>query len=126
MVATDGRRLSYIKKPLQQEIPDFQGVIIPPKILHLIKKLTSGQGSLDIAVTEKNIWIKFDNRKLSSNLIEGQFPNYQRVIPESQKYEVLTSKGDFLEALKRVSLLVETEVTQDIHRCERGYPVPAV
>ncbi len=107
MVSTDGRRLSYAKKLLQSEIPDFQGVIIPPKILHLIKKLTSGEGYLDIAVTEKNVWIKFDNRKLYSNLIEGQFPNYRPVIPEFQRFEITTSKGDLLEALRRVSLLVE-------------------
>jgi len=107
MVATDGRRLSYVKKALQIEIPDFEGVIIPPKILHLIKKLTSGEGTIDIAVTEKNIWVKFDNRKLYSNLIEGQFPNYQRVIPETQKFEIKTEKRDLLEALRRVSLLVE-------------------
>ncbi|MBN2049400.1 MAG: DNA polymerase III subunit beta [Spirochaetales bacterium] len=107
MVATDGRRLSYARKTLETEIPDFNGVIIPPKILHLIRKLSSGEGRLDVAVTDKNIWIRFDNRKLSSHLIEGQFPNYHRVIPESQEYTVTTNREDFLEALKRVSLMVE-------------------
>ncbi|MCK5153977.1 MAG: DNA polymerase III subunit beta, partial [Spirochaetales bacterium] len=74
MVATDGRRLSFIKKDLDTEIKDFDAVIIPTKILHLIKKLASGEGNLYLAVSEKSIFVKFDNQKLSSNLIEGQFP----------------------------------------------------
>jgi len=107
MVATDGRRLSYIKKDLETEIIDFDAVIIPTKILHLIKKLASGEGSLYLAVSEKTIFVKFDNQKISSNLIEGQFPNYNRVIPEHQEFNINVNKKDLVEALRRVSLLVE-------------------
>ncbi len=107
MVATDGRRLSFIAKPVDPEIATFDGVILPPKILTLIKRLASGEGSLSMAVTDKNIFVKFDNQKLSSNLIEGQFPNYNRVIPESQDYEIIVDKIELTEALNRVSLLVE-------------------
>jgi DNA polymerase-3 subunit beta len=107
MVATDGRRLSYIKKECEEAIPDFEGVIIPPKVLGLIKKLASGEGELSIAVSEKSIFVSFDNLKLASNLIEGQFPNYSRVIPQEQEHSITVEKAPFLEALKRVSLLVE-------------------
>ncbi len=107
MVATDGRRLSFIKKELNNEISDFESVIIPTKILHLIKKLSSGEGNLYLAVSEKNIFVKFDNQKISSNLIDGQFPNYNRVIPEHQEFNITVSKKDLIEALRRVSLLVE-------------------
>ena len=107
MVATDGRRLSYISRKFEQNIQDFDGVIVPPKILGLIKKLASGEGDLSVAVTEKNLFVQFDNQKISSNLIEGQFPNYKRVIPESQEYNLTVKKDELLNALKRVSLLVE-------------------
>ncbi len=107
MVATDGRRLSYIKKTPENPIKEFQGVIIPPKVLNLIRKLASGEGTFSLAVTEKNIFVQFDNQRISSALIEGQFPNYRRVIPEEQKYRLTAKKGELLEALKRVSLLVE-------------------
>ena len=107
MVATDGRRLSFIKKDLTTEIKDFDAVIIPTKILHLIKKLSSGEGNLFLAVSEKTIFVKFDNQKISSNLIEGQFPNYNRVIPEHQEFNINVNKHDLIEALRRVSLLVE-------------------
>ncbi len=107
MVATDGRRLSYIKSEFDNENISFDPVIIPVKILNLIKKLSSGEGLISLAVTENNIFVKFDNQKLSSNLIKGQFPNYKRVIPESQEYEVKINRTQLVEALKRVSLLVE-------------------
>ncbi|MAG13587.1 MAG: DNA polymerase III subunit beta [Spirochaetales bacterium] len=107
MVATDGRRLSFISKEVDTNISTFDGVIIPPKILSLIKKLSSGEGILSLAVTEKSVFVKFDNQRLSSNLIEGQFPNYKRVIPETQDHEIVVDKGELVDALNRVSLLAE-------------------
>ena len=107
MVATDGRRLSFIESAVSDSVPPFAGVIVPPKILTMIRKLASGEGSLSIAVTDKHIFFRMDAKRLSSNLIEGQFPNYNRVIPESQDYEILVDRGELNEALARVSLLVE-------------------
>lgn len=107
MVATDGRRLSYIKKQVDGQIPEFSGVIVPPKILNLIRKLASGEGTVQLAVTEKNIYVQFDNQRITSALIEGQFPNYQRVIPDEQQYHIRVKQAELQEALKRVSLLVE-------------------
>lgn len=105
MVATDGRRLSYIEK--NADVPEFAGIIIPPKALNLIRKLASGQGTMNLAINDKQLYVQFDNQKIHSNLIEGQFPNYQRVIPESQSFAIGLKKEEFIEALKRVSLLAE-------------------
>ncbi|MBU8913002.1 MAG: DNA polymerase III subunit beta [Spirochaetales bacterium] len=107
LVATDGRRLSYIARSVDSQIPDFVGVIVPPKILTLIRKLASGEGTVQLAVAEKNIFVHFDSQRISSALIEGQFPNYQRVIPKEQEYSLLVKRDELREALKRVSLLVE-------------------
>ncbi len=107
MVATDGRRLSLIGREVDANVGAFDGVIVPPKILQLIRKLSSGEGNLSLAVSDKNIYVKFDNQRISSTLIEGQFPNYRRVIPESQSQELTVDRLELIEALKRVSLLVE-------------------
>ncbi len=106
MVATDGRRLSYIEKAATG-LPEFNGIIVPPKALNLIRKLASGQGTMNLAISDKQLHVQFDNQKIQSNLIEGQFPNYSRVIPESQSFTIGLKKDDFSEALKRVSLLAE-------------------
>jgi DNA polymerase-3 subunit beta len=107
MVATDGRRLAYIEKEVGAGIKDFSGIIVPPKILNIIIKRAGDEGLVDIAITDKTIFIKFGSYQLSSVLIEGQFPNYQRVIPENQRFSFSVDRFEMLDALKRVSLLVE-------------------
>jgi DNA polymerase-3 subunit beta len=109
MVASDGRRLSLIKKKLPSPIQDFTGVIVPPKILHIIRKNASGQGNLSLAITEKNVFVKLNNHLFSSNLIEGKFPNYQKIIPEKHEHQVVVDKAALQESLKRVSILVENK-----------------
>jgi DNA polymerase-3 subunit beta len=107
MVATDGRRLSYIFNTPEGEVPEFDGIIIPPKVLNLIRKLASGEGELRLAVADKILFVKFDNQKVTSTLIDGQFPNYSRVIPENQEYEVQVDRAELIDALRRVSLLAD-------------------
>ncbi len=106
-VATDGRRLAFVKRSLAGNIPDFKGVIVPPKILSLILKRAPEEGLIDLAINDKNLFVKFGLYRLSSILIEGQFPNYQKVIPESQKYELTFKRAEFVDALKRVAIFVE-------------------
>ena len=107
MVATDGRRLSFIKKEFESVPENIESSIIPVKILSLIKKLATEEGEFLIAIYDKTLFIKFDKNKIYSNLIEGQFPNYQRVIPEKQEQVAIVSKAELLSALNSVSVFVE-------------------
>ena len=116
MVATDGRRLAYISKSAGKEIQDFAGVIVPPKILNIITKRAGDEGLISISVTDKTIFIRFGSYSLSSVLLEGQFPNYRKVIPESQTSSLSINRIEMLDALRRVSLLVE----QKSHRVYMG------
>jgi DNA polymerase-3 subunit beta len=107
MVATDGRRLSYISNAPESSVPDFDGIIIPPKVLNLIRKLASGEGELKLAVADKTLFARFDNQKVTSTLIDGQFPNYSRVIPDNQDHAVQINRNELMDALRRVSLLAD-------------------
>jgi DNA polymerase-3 subunit beta len=107
MVATDGRRLAYITKEAGAGVEDFSGIIIPPKILNILMKRAGDEGMVSLSVSEKTIFIQFGSYKLSSVLIDGQFPNYRKVIPESQTKSFSFNRLDMLDALRRVSLLVE-------------------
>ena len=106
MVATDGRRLAYTEKP-GKNIKDFPGIIILPKILNIILKRSGDEGSISISVSDKMIFINFASYKFSSVLIEGTFPNYKKVIPESQSFFLSVKRDEMLSALRRVSLMVE-------------------
>lgn len=107
MVATDGRRLAYISKPVCTENVNFEPSIVPTKLLNIILKRASSEGNISLAIVNKMIYFKFGNYNFSSVLIDGQFPNYKRVIPETQDKHFQINRKDLIEALKRVGLLVE-------------------
>jgi DNA polymerase-3 subunit beta len=106
MVATDGRRLAFVGKNAGK-IEDFAGVIIPPKILITVLKRSGDEGLINISVSDKMIFINFASYQFSSVLIEGAFPNYKKVIPESQEFSLTVKREEMINALRRVSLMVE-------------------
>ena len=107
MVATDGRRLAFVGKSASDKIEDFSGIIIPPKILSTVIKRSGDEGLINISVSDKMIFIHFASYQFSSVLIEGMFPNYKKVIPEKQEYSLSVKRDEMLDALRRVSLMVE-------------------
>lgn len=109
MVGTDGRRLSIVERTFDDEIPMFSPIIIPPKFFQELKKLCNDEGVLDFCITENLLFAKVGNRSFYTTLIKGQYPNYRRVIPDSQSYICTMRIQDMLDALKRVSLLVENK-----------------
>ena len=120
MVATDGRRLAYISRRIPVPIENRRGVILPPKILTIIKKLSSGEGSLSLALTDKNVFVRMNDNHLASNLIDGQFPDYRRVIPDAQKHRASVERKPLEDALRRVSLLVEQKSRKVIFSLSEG------
>jgi len=115
MVATDGRRLAYIEKEAN-DIQNFPGIIVHPKILNVITKRAGDEGLIAISVTDKIIFVRFGSYNFSSVLLDGQFPNYRKVIPEEQPNSLSVNRAEMLDALRRVSLLVE----QKSHRVYLG------
>ena len=115
MVATDGRRLAHAEKEING-INDFPSVIIPPKILNIIVKRSGDEGNIELSVTDKIMYVRFGSYNFSSILLEGQFPNYRKVIPEEQTNSLSVNRIEMLDALRRVSLLVE----QKSHRVYIG------
>jgi DNA polymerase-3 subunit beta len=107
MVATDGRRMAYAEKEISGVVGDFEGIIIPDKILNLILKHSSDEGNISISIKENMIFAAFGSFNFSSKLIEGQFPNYRRVIPENLLYQFIVDRKEILDAFKRVALLIE-------------------
>lgn len=107
LVATDGRRLSFASKNLLSGVADFPSSIVHPKVLNTILKHAPMEGNISIAVVDKMIFFRFANYKFGSVLLEGQFPNYTRVIPENQAHSFKVQKSDLIDALKRVALMVD-------------------
>lgn len=104
LVATDGRRLSYCERDIA--VADFSPVIVPPKILNIVAEL-SDEGNVSIAVGEKVIFFKVGACEFSEQLVDGQFPRYEKVIPASHAGEFTVQKSDFERAFKRISIMAD-------------------
>ena len=120
MVATDGRRLSCVTKNFGYNVPVFTPAIIPTKILSCVLKNASDEGNIKIAVVDKSIFVKFANYEFSSVLIDGQFPNYKKVIPENLTMSIMVNKADLEAALKRTTIMVDKKVSRIIFRISSG------
>lgn len=107
LVATDGRRLSFASKNILSGVNDFPSAIVHPKILNIILKHAPEEGNISIAIVDKMIFFKFGNYKFGSVLLEGQFPNYVRVIPEQQLHKFFVEKNELLGSLRRVAQMVD-------------------
>ena len=119
MVATDGRRLSSVNKNIAN-VPEFQPAIIPTKILSTVLKHAPEEGNIEVAVIDKSIFVKFGSMEFSSVLIDGQFPNYQKVIPENLTMSIQVNKSDLDAALKRTTIMVDKKVSRIIFKISSG------
>lgn len=94
-VATDGHRLGRHYGP---ELPAFEGVIVPRKTVGLLPK-----GKVQVSVSPQKIRIVSDDVRITSKLIDGTFPDYERVIPKNNESVVTVDRDALMKASDRVS-----------------------
>jgi len=109
LVATDGHRLAMAEKELPSEIEIAQGVIVPRKGFQELRRIVGDSKDADAQVelgfSGTSGVLKAGSVVLSTRLVEGQFPEYQQVIPKDTNKELKVSRTALSEALKRVSLV---------------------
>ena len=107
-VASDGRRLSLSTYAGDNTSLNIEkGIIIPTKILLLVRKYTPNEGEIEILIFNDQIFFKIDDIYISSTLIKGDFPNFRRVIPESQQFEVIVNRLKLIKSINDVALFIE-------------------
>ncbi len=104
LVATDGYRLAVVERQLEKPYKDKKGVIIPSKALNELNKALKDEGDVKLNILENQIIFVVDNLFLTSRLIEGQFPNYEQVIPKKSDKKIRAKTDDLLKAVRRVSV----------------------
>ncbi len=108
MVATDGHRLSMISKEIASPTCEAlaKGVILPRKGLLELKKLAEeGETDLLLGFMDNTTVIKKDQTVVIMRLVDGDFPDYERVIPKNNENEALIPADSFLHALRRMIIL---------------------
>ena len=102
--ATDGHRLARIDAPMPDGAGDMPGVIVPRKaIAEISRLLEDAPDSIEIAVSTAKIRFGFGAGYLTSKLIDGSFPDYERVIPKSNANALQVETKEFAQAVDRVS-----------------------
>ena len=105
-VATDGHRLAHVEVPLPSGAAGMPGVIIPRKAaIEVDKLIESGDVTVDIALSNSKIRFAIRDTTLTSKLIDGTFPDYQRVIPVGNDKQMEVDCKSFKAAVDRVATI---------------------
>lgn len=107
MVGTDGHRLSMIDRVVDAKHKE-ESVIVPKKAMLEIRRLLeedSSQEGFQMGFSKNHALFKRDGLVMVSKLIDGNYPNYQQVLPTQNTKKVAVSKDIFTHAVKRVSIL---------------------
>jgi DNA polymerase-3 subunit beta len=109
MVATDSYRLSVMEAQAGSSLTDKKEVIVPRHTLEELARLyaTDEDSKVTIAIIDSQIMFSNDKAILTSRLIEGQFPNYQQLLPDEFKSEVSIEKEELQEVVGRIGLMAQ-------------------
>ncbi|EJF97312.1 DNA polymerase III subunit beta [Bartonella taylorii] len=107
LVATDGHRLAQVDMEAPSGVDGMPGVIIPRKAVGELQKLLSEEidGDMCVELSETKIRFSVGSVVFTSKLIDGTFPDYQRVIPLGNDKKLIVNRQDFSSAVDRVSTI---------------------
>ena len=106
LVATDGHRLALAQAQLETEVPSKQEVILPRKtVLELQRLLKDEDTPIEMRFAGNQAKFQFSGMEFVTKLVEGKFPDYNRVIPKNHKNAVVLGRAPLLACLQRAAIL---------------------
>ena len=124
MAATDSYRLAVKETSLSSSGPDLDA-IIPARALQELTRLASGAEEIEIGVHENHIVFAAGDVWLTSRRIDGQFPNYKQLLPESFEVEIATPREALLEVVRRAGLMAQRNAPLKLRFAEGELTVSA-
>ncbi len=109
MVATDSYRLSVKQTPLESPLQGSLEANVPARALQELVRIAqqAPTESLAVSVGQNQVVFEIGDIALSSRLIDGQFPNYRQLLPESVEHELRLSSAELTDVVRRISLLAQ-------------------
>jgi DNA polymerase-3 subunit beta len=139
MAATDSYRLSVKETSFEGAAPELEA-IVPARALGELARIAQGAEQVELGVHENQVVFGIDGTWLTTRRIDGQFPNYKQLVPESFEYEVPLPREELLEVVRRIAVMAqrnsplrvrfaEGEVvisarTQDVGEAQESLPIP--
>jgi DNA polymerase-3 subunit beta len=106
MAATDSYRLSVKETPLEGSQQELEA-IIPARALTELGRVAGGVGELELGVQENQVVFRAGDVTLTTRRIDGQFPNYRQLLPETFERTVTLARGELLDVVRRVSVMAQ-------------------
>ncbi len=109
MVATDSYRLSVRETPAVSTLKDKKEIIVPRSSLEELARICGQTGTekVSVGIMDGQVIFTAGTIVLTSRLIEGQFPNYQQLLPDEFKHEIAMDKEELMDAAGRISLMAQ-------------------
>ncbi|WHH57247.1 DNA polymerase III subunit beta [Petroclostridium sp. X23] len=109
MVSVDGYRLAMRKEPIHS-LENKLSFVIPGKTLNELSKIIKEEEQdINIYITAKHVLFEFDNCRMVSRLLEGEFLNYKQIIPKENHLRLKTSVKPLIESIERAALLIVSD-----------------
>ena len=142
LVATDSYRLAVRDLPGVSVLGADQKVLVPGRALAELQRLLGAGGELTLRLGERDATFELGSTRLTTRLIEGEFPNYRQLIPQSHPNTLTVERDALLEAIRRVKILARdatpvrlqisadglklTAITQDVGNASEDLDASAV
>jgi len=139
MAATDSYRLAVKETSMSEAGPDLDA-IVPARALLELGRVAPGASELQLGVQENQVLFASDGILLTTRRIEGQFPNYRQLLPETFEYEVTMPREELLDVVRRVAVMAQRNAplrlrfaegeltvsaqTQDVGEARESMPTP--
>lgn len=109
LVATDGRRLALIENKTETHAKLERQAIVPNKAVQELSRMLQDDGTVKIIFAENQLMFKANDVILITRLIEGEFPNYEQVVPKESTNKIKVNTQRFLLGAKRAALLTSQD-----------------
>lgn len=120
LVSTDTHRLCVFDCPLV-ECEGSQNAIVPGRAMNeLARIIPDGGGTTSVGISPNQVMFRTDNKVLVSRLIEGQFPNFERVIPQEYSKKLIIPVEQFHQSIKRVSIVARENDNRTVFETQNG------
>ena len=109
MVATDSYRLAVRHTPLESPPPDVREAIVPARGLGEISRLVglAKPEAVEVVLTESQALFRVGDVRLTSRIIEGQFPDHRQLVPDTFEHDVAFDRAELLGVLTRIGVLAQ-------------------
>jgi DNA polymerase-3 subunit beta len=142
MVATDSYRLSVKETALESALPDGLEANVPARALQELVRIAqqAPEETISVSVGQNQVIFELGDVVLSSRLIDGQFPNYRQLLPETVDHELRLASAEVTDVVRRISLLAQKNAplrlsftegtltisaqTPDVGEASEAIPVP--